>query len=393
MNTIDTPRGRAALIVANCAGMVGLIALPIWVGALVVRYGFDPQQAGGLATLFLAGMVVASVWLAPRFHRVDKRKVATFGFGVSAAGCALAATSSDFGTLAVLHALCGLASGAALSATHGTIACSAQPQRLFAFAGMGMGVFAVLFIGVTPLAISAAGGPALFLAFALVMAVATAGCALGFPRLPRAAGPAGPAAAPPPLVPAVWFGSAGIALMAVVQAMTLSFLERMGRDKGFTEEAVAGVLVALSVAALFPAPLAALLEKRLPPKRVLLVGSVLHALMTVTVVATAGFVPFAIAACLFPGLLMFSHMFAFGLLARLDPSGRALAATPAMLMIGSAVGPVLGGTLAKFSGYGSLGIAAAALGILTLVSFSRLPSAASPAAASPHPDKPLPVES
>lgn len=390
MSSIDTPRGRAVLIVANCPGMVGLIALPIWVGAFVVRYGFDPQQAGGLATLFLACMVAASVWLAPRFDRLDKLKAATFGFGISAAGCALAAVSSDFGVLAVLHALCGLATGAALSATHGTIASSAQPQRLFAFAGMGMGVFAVLFIGVTPLAISAAGGPALFLAFAIVMAVATLACALGFPQLPRAAAPA---AAPAPLVPAVWFGSAGIAFMAVVQAMTLSFLERMGRDKGFTEEAVAGVLVALSVAALFAAPLAALLEKRLSPKRVILVGSVLHALMAVTVVATAGFVPFAVAACLFPGLLMFSHMFAFGLLARLDPSGRALAATPAMLMIGSAVGPVLGGTLAKFSGYGSLGVAAAVLGTIALVCFTRLPSAVG-AAAIPHlPDKPLHAES
>ena len=392
MNSIDTRRGRTVLIVAHCAGMIDLVALPIWVGALVVRYGFDPQQAGGLATLFLAGSVLASVWLAPRFNRLDKRKVAMFGFGVSAMGCALAATSSDFGTLAVLHALCGLATGAALSVTHGTIACSARPQRLFAFAGTGLGVFAVLFIGATPLAISAAGGPALFLAFAIVMAVATLACALGFPQLPRAVGAAAPAAAPAPLAPAVWFGIAGIAFMAVVQAMTFSFLERMGRDKGFTEEAVTGVLMAISLVTLFPAALAALLEKRLSPRGVLLVGPALHALMAVTVVATSGYEPYAVAACLLPGLLVFSHTFAFGLLARLDPSGRALAATPAMLMIGSAVGPILGGTLVKFSGYGSLGIAAAALGTIALVCFSRLPSAAR-AAAIPHlAEKPLYVE-
>ena len=30
-----------------------LIALPVWVGALVERFGFSPQQAGSLATLFL----------------------------------------------------------------------------------------------------------------------------------------------------------------------------------------------------------------------------------------------------------------------------------------------------------------------------------------------------
>ena len=50
-------RGRIALMVAHCAGMVDLVALPVWVGALIAQYGFSPQQAGGLATLFLLGAV------------------------------------------------------------------------------------------------------------------------------------------------------------------------------------------------------------------------------------------------------------------------------------------------------------------------------------------------
>jgi hypothetical protein len=49
--------------------------------------------------------------------------------------------------------------------------------------------------------------------------------------------------------------------------------------------------------------------------------------------------------------MIFTHTFAFGLLSRLEGTGRALAATPAMLMVGSAVGPLLGGTLVKFFGY------------------------------------------
>ncbi|MBL8303384.1 MAG: MFS transporter, partial [Ideonella sp.] len=51
----DSLRGRAALRVAHCAGMVDLVALPVWVGALIAHYRFDPQQAGLLATLFLVG--------------------------------------------------------------------------------------------------------------------------------------------------------------------------------------------------------------------------------------------------------------------------------------------------------------------------------------------------
>ena len=66
----------------------------------------------------------------------------------------------------------------------------------------------------------------------------------------------------------------------------------------------------------------------------------------------------------------------FGMLARLDRSGRSMAATPAMLMTGAAIGPILGGTLVKASGYGALGIAAVLIAFLAVACFSRLPLAA-----------------
>jgi predicted MFS family arabinose efflux permease len=70
--------------------------------------------------------------------------------------------------------------------------------------------------------------------------------------------------------------------------------------------------------------------------------------------------------------LLFMHTFLFGLMARLDPSGRAVAATPAMLMIGSAIGPVLGGTLLVGTGYSGLGIGVAAFGFLAALCFSQI---------------------
>jgi predicted MFS family arabinose efflux permease len=44
-------------------------------------------------------------------------------------------------------------------------------------------------------------------------------------------------------------------------------------------------------------------------------------------------------------------------------------------MAGSAIGPVLGGTLVKFLGYGSLGFAAIALGSAAVMCFRQLPRA------------------
>jgi hypothetical protein len=44
--------------------------------------------------------------------------------------------------------------------------------------------------------------------------------------------------------------------MGLVQAMMFSFLERIGADRGYSAAAVTGVLIALGLVNLLPAPLA-----------------------------------------------------------------------------------------------------------------------------------------
>jgi predicted MFS family arabinose efflux permease len=371
---VDSQRGRVALMVAHCAGMVDLVALSIWVGALITHYGFDPQQAGGLPTLFLVGAVLASVTLAPQVQRLRGRWVAGIGFGISALAFWIASGVTGYAQLAALHVLAGVAAGAALSVTHGTIARSANPHRLFAVVGMALGVFAVVFLGGTPQLIAALGGAALFHAFAAVMALGALAALLAFPSPESGSGPAVQAAKPAPLPRVVWFGIVGISCMTLVQAMIFSFLEGVGLQRGFDQAAINGVLIALGLVNLLPAALAALLQKRLAPRKVLLVGPVVQVALATTIMMSPAFGPYAFAAAFFAAVMIFTHTFAFGLLARLDESGRALTGTPAMLMVGSAIGPFLGGTLVNTFGYESLAVAAACLAVTAVLCFARLPS-------------------
>ncbi|WP_028311705.1 MFS transporter [Derxia gummosa] len=376
--TTESLRGRLALMGGHCAGMLDLVALPVWVGALVARYGFDAQQAGLLATLFLLGAVGGSLAIAPRIAALDARRVALGGFAAGALVFAAVSVCAGFAAMAALHALAGLCVGAALSAVHGTIARGDRPHRGFALAGMSLGVFAITFYAGAPALVAWAGGAALFRLFAVVMAVAALLAAIGFPRLAPVAPRAGTGRGATPIAPAVWFGVAGIGAMAVVQSMTFAFLERAGIDRGFGAEAVAGVLVALGFVNLFPAALAALLERRLAARRVLLAGPAVQAALAVVISAAPGFGAWAAAASVFAAVMLFTHTFVFGVLARLDPTGRALAATPAMLMTGAAIGPVLGGTLVKTLGYPSLGLTALAIGAVAVACFSRVRQAAAP---------------
>jgi predicted MFS family arabinose efflux permease len=373
MPTIESKRGLLALVIAHCAGMLDLVALPVWVGTLVQRYQFDPQQAGGLATLFLIGASVASLFFAPRFNRVNAKWAAVIGFGVAAAAFFLCSRNAALPILATLHLAGGIAAGTALSFTHGTIGHAGNPHRVFAIAGLAIGIFGVVFLGSTPGIVAKFGGPSLFITFTVVMALATLGALLFFPRPTRhiVLDDVQSGIKAPPLGRAVWFSIAGVALLAMTQAMTLSFYERIGTARGFGLEQVTLALVIYGIVTLFPAPLAAVLEKRVDATTVICTVPVFQAVFAMIITHTSSYVLYALAGPMMAFTILFTHTFAFGLLAKLDPTGRAVAGTPAMLMVGAAIAPFLGGTLVKFIGIEAIGYAAIVLVALELLLFNQ----------------------
>jgi predicted MFS family arabinose efflux permease len=370
MATTEKWRGRLALTVAHVAGMLDLVALPVWVGTLITNYAFDPQQAGALVTLFLAGAVVASLIFAPRVNAMNGRAMTTIGFSLAAIVFIVASFQTGFLALAACHALAGFASATALSFTHGTIGRSLNPHRLFAIVSMAIGVFAIVFLGAAPGIVAGHGGPVLFRIFAGLMAIAAAVSLALFPKPAREYDPHA-VGIPVRLGRHVWAGIIGVSMMAVSQSMVFGFFQQMGTDRGYGVDAITGVLIALGFVNLFPPPLAALLEKKLSAERVVLAGPVAQAVLALTITMSTTFLPYAMAGSVFVAVMIFTHTFAFGLLSKLDPTGRAVAATPAMLMIGAAVGPILAGTLIKLSGYPAIGIAVCFFAAAAMVCFSQ----------------------
>lgn len=369
--------GRIALMVAHCAGMVDLVALPVWVGTLITRYGYDPQHAGAMVTLFLLGAVASSLFWAPRFNRAPAKQVAAFGFGIAGAAFLGLTQVSGFVPMAALHAVAGAAAGSALSVTHGMIGASARPHRLFAMAGLALAAFGIAFLGATPGLVASHGGPALFKAFCGVMLIAAVSSWCAFPSARKAVQHG--AAPPGRLSASVWFAAIGVGCMGLVQAMIFSFMERIGAERGYTASAITAVLVALGLVNLTAAPLAVLLERRWPARLVVLAGPVVQAALALTIVQSSAYPAYASACAMFAAVMIFTHTFAFGFLAQLDPAGRALTATPAMLMIGAAIGPVLGGTLVQHAGYASLSSAALVIALIAVCCFARAGRTPAPA--------------
>ncbi|MGJ5181563.1 MFS transporter [Bradyrhizobium oligotrophicum] len=376
MSLVNSWSSKLSLVTGHMAGMIDQPALPIWVGTLIASYAFAPAQAGGLATLFLLGVVISSVVLSPFFHRLPGRWVPSLGFGVSALSFCAMTWVNDFVSFAIGHLVAGFATGLALSFIHGTMGRTANPHRIFAMGGVGLGVFAVFFLGGAPALIAEFGPPTIFRIFAFIMAIACMVTALLFPSVSAnedvvkdSAGFSRP----------VWLCMIGIMAMALVQAMIFSFLERMGAERGLSVGQIQGVFVVMGLLAMLPTLLAALLEKRLSPITVGIAGALAQGLIALLISCTTGFWPYA-AVIGFPFVMLFTHTFIFGHLARIEPTGRAVAATPAMVMSGSAVAPLLGGVLVQVLGYPALGITAVVLDLAALAFFATsrkpLPQAA-----------------
>lgn len=389
MISIESRRGRIGLMVAQVAGTIELAAMPLWVGMLMQAYGMDPQQAGSLVTLYVAGAVMGGFLAARAFGRLRPgRPIAALGALVGAAVflCVYRAQGQGYATLAVLHVIGGLFVGPVIAVTAGTVARSSNPHRLFALVNVVFSLFAAMFLGLMPPVVARLGGEVLFLAISGVLVLGGAGALLAFPdSSPPAPRPGEAAKLHKPIPLAVWGGMFGLCVMACMYAMTLSFLERLGMARGYGAALVGTVLTVTAVVKLFPAAVAGLLEKRLPARGVMLVMPVVQALTIALIFAVPNFWVYAVAGPLFIGTLLFTHVFAFGLLSRLEPTGRAMAAEPALLLVGAGLGPLVGGTLVKFHGYPALAWAAAVLATLAIVFFMRVPREPAPDIVSQQP--------
>ncbi|MBT9370846.1 MFS transporter [Rhizobium sp. CSW-27] len=356
----------AALVICHCAGMLDMVALPVWIGVLVERYGFSSQQAGGLVTLFMVGAFLASLVLAPRFNNLNQRWIATAGFGMGSCAFLAAGTQETFPVLAILHLIAGLGAGVALSMAHGTMGRTANPHKMFAISFGALGFLAIILLAALPQLIIAFGASVLFLVFGGIMLVATCAAALLFRNPPRV-----DEQLKKPFNRATWLTIFGIGIMTFNQSMVFAFVEVIGKTRGFEAGAVLTVLIALGlINFLVPAPLSTFLQSRVSAPLMTQIGPVIQAVLALGVTTATVMPIWGPSAAFFVTTQIFTHTFVFGLLSRLDPTGRATAATPAMALIGAALGPFAGGVLAQNFGFEALGLAAVFVGLTSAACFT-----------------------
>ena len=368
-NRKEARNGTAALVIGHCAGLMDITTLPIWVGIVLIgQLALDPQRAGFLLTLFLGSVVLSSLCIAPKLSRLNRKRITSAAYAV--AGMAFASMPSVSGSyilLASAHVVAGLAVGCGLSIVHGTMGGTANPHRTAAMAFTTLSLVSILVMATLPPLVGKIGPNIFFYTMSGIMFTAALAALLAFPNVARTVQHDRSAFAKLPT--RVWFGIAGVSLLMVSHSMVFGFIERVGSWHGFSAAQITTVLVISGFVNLVPVALSSLLERHLSASGVVIAGPLIQAIAAVAVTQFSGYGVYIVATSVLIAVVTFTHVFAFGVLARLDPSGRVVAATPVMVMAGSATGPLLGGVLALHVGYGSLGWAALVLGLLSALCF------------------------
>ena len=372
--TADGPRGGESpslvgifpLMIIYAVGFMSATYLPVWVSAASSRYGVPASDVGLIGSFELGAIAVATILSAAFGSPGTTRMPLAIGLAASIGFNVLTAMADSIGLFTVALIIAGIANGFLLAEVNGRAAVSGAPTRVFTgqlFVMMGC---AVVFFAAAPRLLSSWGGGAPFLFCAGAGAVALISL---WKLQPRAA-----QTGAGPVHHEFRMQAAGVLLLI---APTLLFISMniiwpfIGAEASRAGVSLATYSKALSVGA-FVNLAGPVLAERLLRRRsswILAMSLGITALLVCAALITAfpGAGAFMTGVIFLPFFLLVLVPFYLSLLLKSDPSGKLVSVSSAFFMIGTAVGPGLGGLALDALGLPGLAFASILTPLLALL--------------------------
>jgi predicted MFS family arabinose efflux permease len=374
-------RKLKGLLPSIAIGVMGngvIYLIPLLVGGMVSDRGFSEQLAGYMASADLGGYALATFLTAMLLDRIPWRRMAFIGLAVMIAANVATTFSHDAGTFALCRIASGLGCGILAALASVTIGQSDQPDRNYGFL-----LAASLLYGTAALW----GLPGLLTQFGLnsaywllvVLAVAILFVVPFIPagRASRSAGVVATGHAPH------WLLAAGVLLSILLfwadQNDVYAYIERVGNASGISAEFIGFSLGVGNLTGFLGASLVAALGSRAGRLVPIVVATVInlgclwilaHPVSPWTYLVALGTTSFT---------WNIVNPFQLGILAAVDPSGKALALAATVTGAGLAIGPAIGAAAIGIGGYAAVFWLAGTLAIVSV--FLMLPALrAAPAA-------------
>jgi predicted MFS family arabinose efflux permease len=344
-----------SLIFAVCVGTglahVGTTTMPLQIGALMDATGRSASQAGLFGFCQIAALAFGMIAIAPRLDRVHPAAIA-----VGSALLAIAANTgllfADFFPLQLLFGLLtGLAFGFVFAATIAGAARCKQADRLYGIGNGGGLVLIMIVVAGFPILASHFGPRAIFAGIAALSLI----CSVFFFGLGRGlrSESQGKHSWRAPGVPGLLFSWIALSLGT---GAVYSFSERIGRRSHLPAEVIGLVLSTGLLVGFIGTMTAALVAGRLDRPRALVIGIVGTGAACLMLGFSVNLVSFAVGVFSYMLFYMFLYSFLLGTAAQLDDTGRLGALGGGLERLSFSVGVWVGGLLAQYISYSTVGV-------------------------------------
>ena len=354
------------IVAANGIGFFSIFALPMLVAAYVSGLGLDEQQATMVGSVEIVSSAFGAFTAAPYLSRHSPR-------GFALAGALLVVISNLIGSavdsvtvVVFLRAVAGFAAGMVLGAGNALLSSTKQAERIYALALIGSTLVAALLMWLLPYAVSSANQKGVFVLLAAFTVLLTPLLFLINKRpivrsnqLNRESGK----------LANIGFGIS-ILIATVVfrigEGAVWTVLEFLGEESQLDIHSIGKILSGTIVTGLLGAGGAAALGKKLGQLYPIWIGIIV---VCATVMALSNFHNpgiYVVAVLLESLAFYFVLPYLIGLFALLDQTGRWVAIGSGAIFLGLGIGPMFGGVMVKYFGYGSLGWTMLLSGIVTV---------------------------
>jgi MFS family permease len=356
----------ALMLSASLASTIGGLpfnVLPVMLGSLADSFGLDAQTTGLLGSTCFAGYLVGTLGAPFWMNRLNWRLLTVISALGTAMSFALSSLVVNVQLLFVIWALIGFF--ASTMTCLGMRILSDLPDKVRAFGvrqGVELSVTAAVLFALPPLVIAYFKYPGAALALAAVVAV------LGLSAfwVPHGAARGGDeavqqASATGAYLPAASWKALAVFFVFLVGNIGLwAFLERLGSSLQISPAEMGTVFAVLKLLGGVAAFSVAAVGERVAPGRAAwwVLGAVAVGLLLLG--SASGFVGFAMGAWVWEFAFTCGCVFHAAVIARSDPSGRAVMLVPAVFAFSSMAGPGLAGQI--YAGDNVVGLLSFALG-------------------------------
>lgn len=366
---LNSPR---SLIAANWLGTIGaltIVILPGIVGVIADSLDLSPKQVGLVVSGDLITMAISMGLVAFVIHKSNWRTLATAGLALLLTGSLLSIAADSFLSMLLSRLIAGVGEGIAVAVSFAIFGGTREPDRQFGIYLVVILATAAIMLYFTPTMLGYGGKACVFAVIALLTVLAAIFVPWAPVSHPNGQDEILPGGAEVSLL-LIGLGLVTVFFYFMAQGEAWAFMERIGADAGLPGGYIGTTLALSNVGGIVGAATAALLGLRVGRTIPIVVSVIISAAGLFALLGEVTRLSFAVATMLYIYGWNLTQPYFSGILAELDPKGRAVVMMGAIQTAGFGLGPAAVGMMIvqhNFHAVSYFGLALIAISLVTVL--------------------------